>query len=147
MQLSPHEYNDTFAHMFSPLSKEEASRKELKWIDDALLEYATTKKAHELPDHIRDASDAILQDVIQCEICPRGYRVSKQELNFLRKHNLPLPRQCPFCRIEAKVQQWVLQMTLVDRTCDKCGNELRTHYTKEDAPVMYCKECYLEAFV
>lgn len=145
-ELSPHEYNDTFAHMFHPRPREEVLAAGLHWVDDLASEYKTTKQPGDLPDHIRDVDDQILNDIIQCGTCPRGYRVTKQELRFLQHHNFPLPRQCPFCRIEEKVKRWVWQMTLTEHTCDKCGKMFRTNYRTEDAPVVYCKECYRHEF-
>ena len=147
MELSPHDYNDTFASMFFPLTKEQVMARGLTWIDDLASEYKTTKEAKDLPDHIRDADDGILNEAIRCEMCPRGYRITPQELEFLRRHNFPLPRQCPFCRIEDKVKRWVWQMTLVERNCDKCRKLFRTNYRKEDATIVYCKECYLREVV
>lgn len=145
-ELSPHEYNDTFAHMFHPLTRESTLAAGLHWVDDLASEYKTTKQPGDLPDHIHDVDDKILNDIIQCGTCPRGYRITKQELRFLQKHNFPLPRQCPFCRIEEKIKRWVWQMTLIERSCDKCGKSFRTNYRKEDAPVVYCKECYRAEF-
>lgn len=143
-ELSPHEYNDTFAHMFRPLTRDAALAAGLTWVDDLTGGYATTKHTDELPDHIRDAGDMIINDTIQCAACPRGYRISKHEFQFLRKHNFPLPRKCPFCRIEEKIKRWVWQMTLGERVCDKCGKQFRTNYRKEDASIVYCKECYVK---
>lgn len=146
-ELSPHDYNDTFAYMFCPLKKEEALVKGLTWMDGAPVEYKTTKNAEDLPDHIKDANDGILNEIIKCENCSRGYRITKKELGFLREYNFPLPRKCPFCRIEEKVKRWVWQMTLITRNCDKCGESFRTNYQKEDAPRIYCKECYIGEIV
>lgn len=144
MSLSPHDYNDTFAQMFYPLDKEEALQRGLTWAEMSPNEYATTMNAADLPDHVRDAKDGVLNEVIKCTTCPRGYKITHQELQFLRQHNLPLPRRCPFCRIEEKVKRWSWQMTLIERDCDKCGKHFRTSYRKEDAPIAYCTKCYLE---
>lgn len=143
-QLSPHDYNDTFAHMFYPLEKSEALKESLSWVEISPSEHVTTKNAADLPDHIRDAKDDILNEAIKCTTCPRGFRITHQELQFLRQHNFPLPRRCPFCRIEEKAKRWAWQMTLVERNCDKCEKLFRTNYRKEDAAVVYCKECYLK---
>lgn len=144
MEFSPHDYNDTFAYMFESLSKEEAKKKGLSWMESSPQEYAITKNWSDLPDHIREASDDILREIIKCGSCVRGYRITQQEFQFLRQHNLPLPRRCPFCRIEEKAKRWAWQMTLVDRTCDSCGKLFRTNYRIEDAPTVYCKDCYFE---
>jgi hypothetical protein len=144
MQLSPHDYNDTFAYMFYPLEKGEALKEGLAWVDISPSEHVTTKMATDLPDHIRDAKDDILNESIRCTTCPRGYKITPQELGFLRQYNFPLPRRCPFCRIGEKVKRWAWQMTLIERNCDRCGKLFRTNYRKEDASVIYCKECYLK---
>ena len=148
MEFSPHDYNDTFAHMFRPLLRAEVEAKNLGWADDTGVAYQITKDNKELPDNIKDVDDSVLKEVIQCATCSRGYRITPQELQFLRHHHFPLPRRCPFCRIEEKVKQWVSQMTLGDRDCDKCGTTFKTnYYRKEDAPILYCKECYIREVV
>ena len=45
-------------------------------------------------------------------------------------------------RIEEKVKRWASQMKQINRICDKCGIEFKTHYSKEEAPKIYCKNCY-----
>lgn len=141
-EFSPHFYNDTFANRFFPLSKEQTVQKGLRWLESEQKEYAITLQAAELPDHIKDAMDEILKQVISCSTCSRGFKIIASELQFLRQYNLPLPRHCPFCRIWEKVDVWVQNMTLHDRACDKCKVSFRTHYTSERAPVIYCKSCY-----
>ncbi len=143
MTLSPHDYNDTFAYLFHPLKGDEVQREGLSWIEISPSEHVSTMNAADLPDHIRDAKDSILNEVIKCTTCPRGYKITPYELQFLRQYNFPLPRWCPFCRIEEKVRQWAKQMSLIERTCAKCGKKLRTHYREDEAPVVYCTECYL----
>jgi hypothetical protein len=147
MTLSPHDYNDTFAQMFFPLSKEESLGKGLTWAEDLPSAYETTKSYEELPDHISDADESIFNEVVKCADCSRGYKVIPAELSFLRQYNFPLPRRCPFCRIEARVKQWAKEMTLIDRVCDSCSKDFRLPYTKEQAPTVYCKDCYFEKVV
>jgi hypothetical protein len=147
MWLSPHDYNDSFAHVFSPLKKKEAERKGLTWMDSKDLEHDITIKSSDLPDHVKDAPKNILDEVISCSSCPRGYKIIPWELQFLKQYNFPLPRQCPFCRIGAKISFWVQRMTLRDRVCDNCSKDFRLPYTKEQAPKVYCKDCYFEEVV
>ena len=115
----------------------------LKWYEPETKEYAITVVSENLPDNIKDTGDDILNEIISCQICNHGYRIVHQELQFLRQHNLPLPRCCPFCRIWEKIDIWVKNMTLHDRTCNKCGVEFRTHYDESRAPIILCKDCYL----
>lgn len=141
-EFSPHAYNDTFASRFFPLEKAVVKMKGLEWYEPEAREYAITIQSDNLPDHIKDAQDSITKEVISCSACKRGFRIIDNELQFLRAKNLPLPRECPFCRIWAKIDRWVLNMTLYDRVCTKCGTGFKTHYSEDRAPVIYCPECY-----
>lgn len=88
-----------------------------------------------------------MNEVIVCKTCGRGYRVTPQELSLAKQMSVPLSRECPFCRIGAHVKEWVRQMRHFPRTCDACGVQFETHYTREDAPRMFCKSCYRAEFV
>src|SRR3989338_6265585 len=105
-------------------------------------EYQTTKKSAELPDHIKDAPDNILQDIIECQKCARGYKIIPMEFKFLREMNLPLPRECPFCRINEKFAIWVKNLRIFKRECSKCGADFETSYPQDEVPYILCKECY-----
>ena len=146
VSLSNFGYNETLAQSFFPLTKEEALAKGYRWYEQEPQQYKITLRASELPDHISDATDLILKNVIECEKCQRGYRVTSMELQFLRQMRLPLPRRCPFCRIDEKFQAWIKQMQLVDRTCDTCKKSFRTPYTADEYPTILCKECWTEAY-
>ena len=142
IELSPFSYNETFAQTLLPLSKERALAEGYSWREPERKEHAVTVQAAGLPDHIKDAPDSLLQGVIGCEQCGRGYKVIPMELQFLRRMNLPLPRLCPFCRIGDRIKEWRGHIRSLPRTCGKCGREFKTHYTKEDAEYVLCKPCY-----
>ncbi|MEI6581176.1 MAG: hypothetical protein WCO07_03335 [bacterium] len=142
MEFSPHAYNNSFANFLFPKTKEEVKNKGLRWYDHFFKKYPITIHSLELPDNIKYTTEEILKEVVQCNTCPRGYKIVKQELDLAKKLNVPLSRQCPFCRIEEKVKKWVSQMKQINRICDKCGIEFKTHYSKEEAPKIYCKKCY-----
>ena len=141
-EFSPHAYNDSFASRLFPLSKEAVLAQGLRWYEPEAREYAITIPGNNLADNIIDTPVGITNEVVGCISCKRGFRVTPQELQFLQKHHLPLPRQCPFCRIWGKIDRWVNNMTLHERVCSKCGMGFTTHYTEAQAPVVVCKECY-----
>ncbi len=147
MELSPFPYNITFAQLFYPKTKEEIEVSGLEYLPDEGRTHTATKQVSDLPSDIKDISDEILKETIECELCGKGYKIIEMELRFLRKMNLPIPHQCPFCRINEKLMLWVDNMALKDRTCDKCGVEFRTHYSKERAPIIYCKSCYTSEYL
>jgi len=146
-ELSPFPYNDTVAQRFFSLTREDAEKHGFAWHDTEESEHIITKKADDLPDHIKDAPDSILQEVIECAECGKGFKIIPAELEFLRKMNVPLPRCCPFCRIDEKFSQWVRNLRMIERICDKCGVSFTTNYSKEEAPHILCKKCYQEEVV
>ena len=140
--LSPFAYNETIADDFFSLSNSEIERNGYRFFEKKENTYTITKHASELSDNINDVTDAILKETIECESCGKGFRIISMELSFLKKMRLPLPRMCPFCRINIKLKQWVKNLRVIPRTCDKCGDEFTTNYAKEEAPFILCKECY-----
>ncbi len=142
MEFSPHAYNNSYANFLFPKTEKEVEEYKLKWRNHFFEKYPITLDSSEIPDNIKNTDDKILKEIIKCSVCPRGYRIAKQELDLVKKLNVPLSRQCPFCRIEEKAKIWVSQMKQVDRNCDKCGINFKTHYTKEEAPKIFCKSCY-----
>jgi hypothetical protein len=54
--------------------------------------------ASKLPDDIRKIPDDILNWAIECEVSGKPFRIIKQELEFYRKHSLPIPRRHPDVR-------------------------------------------------
>lgn len=135
-------YNETMAQVFFPLKKDEALAQGYGWKDPEPMERSATFRAADLPDHIKDAEDALLTATIACESCPRAYRILANELQFLRAMNLPLPRRCPLCRIDGRIALWAQQMSLIHRTCARCAASFETPYGEEDAPYILCKKCY-----
>jgi hypothetical protein len=51
--------------------------------------------AEKLPDDISKIPDDILNWAIECEVTKKPFRIIKQELDFYRKHHLPIPRRHP----------------------------------------------------
>jgi len=146
-ESSPFPYNTTLAQNFFPLTKDEAIARGYSWRDQDIKEYAYTKTAEKLPDHIKDAPDDIIKEIIKCQKCGKGFKIIPMELEFHRKMNLALSHECPFCRISEKFQKWVKNLTLIKRTCSKCGIEFQTPFTEVDYPEILCKKCYQQEVV
>ena len=103
-------------------------------------------KASMLPENIADIPDDILNWAIESELeSTEGfsplYRIIKQELEFYRKHNLPIPRRHPDQR---HLDRMILRnpRKLYDRKCDKCGVDMKTTYSPERPEIVYCQTCY-----
>jgi len=116
-ELSPFCYNETIAQEYFPLTKEQATEKGYRWKDPEERNIAITIQSQDLPDHIKDAPDDIVNQIIGCahasthvlvscnEQCTEAFKIIPQELEFYRKMNLPLPRFCPNCRHYQRLKQ------------------------------------------
>lgn len=146
-ELSPLAYNTTIAYQFFPLSKEEVLKSGWQWREPDIKEYACTKSWEDLPDHIKDAPLDIAKEIIKCRNCVRGFRIISMELDFLRRKNLPLPRECPFCRIDKKFRIWIQRLKILKRICPKCGQEFETSFSEEEVKELWCEDCYLKEII
>jgi len=150
--MSPFGYNETNAHDFFTLTKEEVSEKGYKWYEREKRDYTATKQSSELPDSIHDVDDGILQDIIACPNngssdfqCSTAYRIMPADLQFYRSKNLPLPRYCPNCRHYQRIA-YRNPMKLYTRTCSRggCEHAFETTYKPERPEKVYCESCYQE---
>ncbi len=142
--MSPFGYNETVAQEYFPLSKSEALR---GWIfnwSDYEAPFPKVEKiipADKLPDNISSIPDDILNWAIECEVTGKPFRIIRQELEFYRKHNLPIPRRHPDQR---HLDRMALRnpRKLFERKCDKCWKDIITTYSPERSETVYCEECY-----
>ena len=141
--ISPFGYNETVANEYFPLEKEEAVKKWFNW-SDYEAPFPKVEKiipANKLPDSIKDIPDDILNWAIECEVTKKPFRIIKQELEFYRKHNLPIPRKHPDQR-HLERMQLRNPRKLFDRDCDKCWVSMKTTYSSDREEKVYCEECY-----
>jgi len=163
IELSPFAYNQMLAYDHFQLSKEQALKAGYLWKDPTAQEYQITMKGEDLPDIIEEVNDDILDAVISCTKCKKAFRIIKQELEFLRRERIPLPRYCVDCRHFSRVAQR-LPSKLFHRSCqcvgaksengvykntaehfhgDKlCPNKFETSYAPDRSEIVYCESCY-----
>ena len=140
--IVPFAYNETIAQDNFPLTKEEALKQGFKWQDDIqITKGKETMKPAQIPDHIKDAPDSILNEVLVCISCGRNYRIIKPELDFYRKIILPIPRQCFYCRHRNRIRRRC-PLVLYDRTCAHCQKEIKTNFASGRPEIIYCEFCY-----
>jgi hypothetical protein len=91
--ISPFWYNETAAFDYLPLSKEKALELGFNWSDYETPHPEVSKiiPALKLPKNIKEVPDDILNWAIECEVTWKPFRIIKQELEFYRQHNLPIP--------------------------------------------------------
>jgi hypothetical protein len=168
--LVPFAYNETLAQDYFPKTKEEAVAMGFRWRETEDKKYQITMKVEKLPDDIHAVSDSILNEVIECahedkcnDHCAKAFRIVPQELQFLRKMNVPLPRLCPSCR---QMERLRLKnpLRLWHRRCEcngsqsangryrnvaahshgksLCPTEFETPYAPDRSEIVYCERCY-----
>ena len=152
-------YNTTQSQEYFPISKQEAEDNGYLWEDSADRNYKFDLKIGSLPDNIKDVKDDMIGKVIECEhqgkcnqLCTTAFKIIKDELNFYRKMNIPLPRLCPNCRTFERLKQRT-GMKLYNRKCQcnnsshfhtgtPCPNEFETAYSPDRQEIVYCEKCY-----
>ncbi len=136
-------YNETTAHEYFPLSREEALKKGFKRCDyeAPFPQVEKTLQANEVPIHIKEVSDDIVNHAIVCEVSGKPFRITKPELAFYRQHNLSIPKRHPDQR---HLDRMALRnpRKLRERTCNKCWINIKTSYAPERTEIVYCEACY-----
>jgi hypothetical protein len=144
--LCPFGYNESTAADYWPLTKEQALAEGFSWYDqqEEPLAVEKTIAAGQLPDGIVDTPDDVLNWAITCEKSGRLFRLIRQELEFYRQNNLPLPRLHPSERHLERLSMRTPRY-LHNRQCANCKKAIKTVYTPDRPETVYCEECYLSA--
>ncbi len=144
-EICPFSYNETAAQENYPLTNDEVSGRGWKWRDqiDDMPKANRLILASELLDEITDVSDDILDSPVQCKLTQRPFRIIHQELEYYRRHNLPLPRLHPDERHLRRMASRNPRK-LWNRTCAKCQKPIATSYSPDRPEIVYCESCYLE---
>lgn len=141
--LSPYWYNESEAQEYFHLKKDEALKQNFNWstYEAPFPKVEKTINANKLPEQIEKIPDDILNRAIKCEVTNRPFKIIKQELEFYRKHNLPIPRRHPDQR-HADIMAMRNPRKIFDRKCDKCEKDIKTTYDPDRSEIVYCEECY-----
>ena len=173
-ELSAFAYNESAAMSWYPKTKQEALSQGFSWKDVPAKERQATTRASDLPDHIRDVKDDILEETILCahqgkcnEQCGTAFRLTATELNFYREMNLALPRFCPNCRLVQRrglqngFKTWnrkcqcagkISENSVYENTArhehgeSPCGESFQTTFSPERFEIIYCDKCYKAEF-
>lgn len=168
--IAPFGYNESDAFDPFPMSKEQALLKGFIWSDyqrpkPQVKKIITTDQMKRLPDDIKNIPDDILDWALTCEVSGKAYRIIKQELQFYRENNLPIPRRHPDQRHKDRMalrnprKLWPRQCDCENSTHNhaigsadmrplqnnkKCSNTFQSTYAPERPENVYCEECYLK---
>jgi hypothetical protein len=134
-------YNESTAHQYYPLTKEQALSQGYKWKDDDKRNFLP--QDYKIPDKISEAESDITDAVIACNVCKINFKITPQELKFYRTNNIPIPRSCSECRHNVRLSLRNPKK-LWNRNCQKCGTGFLTTYSPNRPETVYCEACYLK---
>lgn len=142
-ELAHFGYNESVANEFFPLKKEEATKQGFNWSDAESTKYEFTE--YQIPDHIKEVKDDILEKVLKCEKSGKAYKIIPIELQFYRRFNLPIPRLAPFERHKERLNFVATKLQLTNRKCNNCNQAIKSVYSEKMFSKILCEECYLKA--
>ena len=150
-QLSYFWYNESFAMSYYPLTKQEAIRLWYKR-EDYEASFPKVEKIvqwKDLPKQwcgiIKEKKPEILEKILNyaiiCKVSQRPFRVTKQEIEFYVKHNLPLPTKHPDVRHQERFDKKdPIIMNLIK--CDECWDEMLSIYKSWKWKKILCEKCF-----
>ena len=151
--LSPFGYNETLAQEYYPMDEKGAKEKGFNWQEQTSGTYGKeTIKEENMPKTIGEVTEDILKEVLICKDCKKNFRITKSELDFYKRMNLPLPHKDFECRHQDRMKKRNPRK-LWHRSCmcelknhlhsiKKCENEFETSYSPDRPEVVYCETCY-----
>lgn len=145
LTISSFPYNETSAPQEFPLPKDKVIKNGWSWSEEDTevldLVKMNSLSPGETPDDIKEVEDDILDKVIICAETQKPFKITKFELEFYRKKNLPIPVVHPPQRIK-KLFEWRRPYKLYQYPCSKCGQKMYTSYAPEKKFKIYCEQCY-----
>ena len=150
IEFSPFSYNESLAQDYFPLTKEKVLKEGYRWKEKIERNYQIEIKNKNMSDDIKDVDKSIINKVIECvdmgecnHECIGVFKIIKEEFQFYKRMNLPLPRFCPNCRYFERIKMRN-GIKLYKRKCMKegCNNEFETSYAPERPEIVYCERCY-----
>ena len=152
--LSPFGYNETSAQEYYPISEKEAKEKGFNWQDKTTGTYEKeTIKEKNMPETIGEVAPDILNQILVCKDCKKNFRITKSELDFYKRMNIPLPHKDFECRHQDRMKKRNPRK-LWHRSCmcEKtnhvhhldigCPSEFETSYSPDRPEIVYCETCY-----
>jgi hypothetical protein len=159
-ELSPYAYNESLAQDFDPLTEEEMQGRGLRFKPSDSKNINPSIELGNIPDDINEVGEEITNETLGCSHagkcrhqCSVAFKITQGELQFYKKHNIPLPDKCANCRHYNRFETIPLPK-LYNRSCvcknsnhghdDKCPNEFETPYDTSRPEQVYCEKCYLQ---
>ena len=154
LSLAPFAYNESTVGEYYPLTRDEALAEGYTWQDD--IPGTREQENCAIEDMQGYDFQAVKDKIFACDTCGRNYRFIDHEMSVYERNGLPLPRNCYFCRHEARMAKRLPRL-LYHRSCmctqenhdhaGACPNEFETAYGQERSETVYCEKCYQQEIV
>lgn len=143
IELSPFAYNETVAQDFSPITKETAKDKGLKWYEEK-QEAKYYAQKHEFPRTLSELDESICSKILTCEETGKNYKIIHDEFKFYKQFSLPIPRICPDQRYKKFLSSQNPHKTR-GTNCYKCQKQIETSYPESSGLKIFCEDCFLSS--
>lgn len=147
--ISPFGYNETIGSDDQPLDRATIEKYGWRWYDIPKKErqgqyVIPLDTAQYNPEKVEKEIagkniDTLLTGVIQCEETSEPFRITREELRFYIKHDLPIPRKHPQVRYNERIA-FMNRKELKSTKCDACGTNIQTTYGPDRK--ILCEGCY-----
>ncbi|MBI2634295.1 hypothetical protein HYW82_01320 [Candidatus Peregrinibacteria bacterium] len=151
IKISPFAYNESVAHDYFPLSKEEVLARGYRWREQDAAEFKPGNFVP--PEDIDKTDESICEKILACEVSGRNYKIMPAEWKFYKRMKVPVPRKHFIERHKARLAKR-LPYEIHLRKCDMCGADIRTAYDSKGGEMLlaplatalrvYCEKCYLD---
>src|SRR5258708_3628077 len=152
-ELSPFRFNETLGYDYHPITKEEAEEKGFNWQNQTTGTFGKeTIKESDMPENIAEVTDDILKEVLVCKDYKKNFRITRAELDFYKRMNLPLPHKDFECRHQDRMKKrnprhlWpgscMCELKNHIHKDIKCQNKFETTYSPKRLETVYCENCY-----
>lgn len=154
-------YGEFFPPEFSPFKYEESAASDYfrtevykKIPNQNKIEISSV----DLPESVESVDESIVSKVISCQHeqncthrCVGAFKITEMELQFYKRFNVPLPRECPNCRFYVRMSK-LNPVSYRVGTCscvnkehnheNQCKNVFKTNYSIYNSKILYCEDCY-----
>lgn len=157
-EFSPFAYNESIVHDYYPTTEQEAALYGYTWKGKEDRDYKITVDAHSWNAKPNEVGDEVTKEIIGCinkgnpeTQCTTAFRITPDELVFLRRMKLPFPKKCPNCRhyerlaLRAPMQLHNAICSCSISTHDHqgiCKKTFETPWNPEKLSKLYCEQCY-----
>lgn len=142
--ISPWGYNETVVGEYFPLQKDEAIKQDFTWYERE--QTPSQPQTYAIPDHIRDVTKEILNQILACQTCSKNYKIIPHELAYYQRQTLPIPRHCPDCRHRFRLEERPPRQ-LFERECTNCHQTIQSVYAPNRPEKVFCDSCYQQTMV